>query len=302
MSTPIFVVGSWRRSGTTWLASLVSQNRQVASVQGGQKGDMGGCVESYFFSHLYGKFGDLKDLNNLVHLIEVFGNSSYFDLSGLDKDLLYKQADFTYAGIFRETMEEFARTKEAYFWLEKNPSHAFYLKEILYHYNDSKFISVERPVQDQIRSAMKMNTLEGKKPSIGKNLLYELKEIIMYNCTLKHIHHFKKHNPNKIYILQYNALLNNKRDTLESVCQFLGLEFEEEMLESPYLPQSSFQSQKEKLVVLSKGKKIYIQGFNSICKLVPYTAYRWLYKIASKLRGLHFPMWFFSTRFERIQK
>ncbi len=264
MTKPVFLIGSWRRSGTTWLASLISQNRQVASIQGGQKGDMGGCVESYFFSHLYHKFGDLKDLNNLVHLIEVFGNSAYYDLSGLPKDHLYKLKDFTYAGIFRSMMDEFAKTKGADFWLEKNPSHAFYVKEIADHYNDAKFISVERPIQDQIRSAMKMNTLEGKKQTRLKNLSYELKEIVMYNCSLKHIYHFKKQNPDRIYVLSYKALLNHKKASLDSICHFLGLEFEETMLDSPYLPQSSFQNQEEKNIVLSRGKKIYIQEVTNI--------------------------------------
>ena len=41
-------------------------------------GEMGGCVESYFFSHLYGKFGDLAELINGVVLRGNFGDGQQY--------------------------------------------------------------------------------------------------------------------------------------------------------------------------------------------------------------------------------
>ena len=90
MARPIFVGGA-ARTGTTWLANIISRHSKVACVQGSSPGGLDGINESAFFSHVAGMFGNLENDNNLIQLIEVFASSSYFISSGLDKNIFYKE-------------------------------------------------------------------------------------------------------------------------------------------------------------------------------------------------------------------
>jgi len=300
MAKPVFLVG-WRRSGTTWLGALIAQNTNIASIMGGKAGGQGGCVESYYFSHLYGKFGDLKDYNNLICLIEVFGSSTYFELSGFTKDFLYKERPETYEGLFRRLMDRYAETKGAELWLEKNPSHSFHVEEIARCYEDAKFIAIERDVVSQLRSALKMNELEGIEMRGLKKALSILKEIVG-NCTAqKHINRLQSKHPKRVLVVSYEELVKSRKEVITAICDFLGVTFEPAMLESPYKAGSSFVSGEEKKGGLSNRGASATRIIFRLCTLLPYRFYWWLYRRAKKMQGLHFPHWFFSTKIEHYK-
>ena len=66
MVRPIFI-GGVARTGTTWLANIISRHSRVACIQGTTAAGMDGVNESAFFSHIAGMFGDLKNSNNLIN-------------------------------------------------------------------------------------------------------------------------------------------------------------------------------------------------------------------------------------------
>jgi hypothetical protein len=156
MTTPIFIVGT-PRSGTTWLANMMGRHSRIACVQESIPGGRGGVNESAFFSHVAGKFGDLKDDNNLIQLIETFASSTYFILSNCDKKIFYKDRPQTYHGFFRLFMDNLSDRQGADFWLEKTPSHMFHLDELLRYYQDVKFIAIKRDVIEHIKSTIKLD-------------------------------------------------------------------------------------------------------------------------------------------------
>ena len=298
MPKPIFLVG-WRRSGTTWLGTLISQNTNVASIMGGAPGKKGGCVESFYVSHLAGKFGDLKNYNNLIYFIEVFGSSTYYILSGLDKEFLYRKRPLTYEELFKVVMDQYAEMNDADFWFEKNPSHSFHIEEISGYYQDAKFIAITRDIVDQVRSALKMNKLERIEAKGLKKALNILKEIIGYYMSCKHISHFKAKYPERILVVSYEELVKTRETELITICKFLGLEFQPAMLESPYKAGSSFKSEKDREKELSPVQIRIIKMISPFFALLPYSFYHYLYLIAKRIQGIHFPYWFFSTQIER---
>ncbi len=159
MATPIFIV-EWRRSGTTWLGNLISQNNNVASVMTNSSfiKDIG-VYESLYFVRLAGKFGDLKNYNNLIHFVDFFCSSDFCLSTGIDKEIIYNERPKTYEELFRIVMDRFAQKMNVEFWLEKSPSHSFHVDEISHYYVDAKFIAIKRDKIGQLGSAMKMNGL-----------------------------------------------------------------------------------------------------------------------------------------------
>ena len=301
MAQPIFLVG-WRRSGTTWLGSLISQNSNVASILGGVPGKGGGCVESYFFSHLSGKFGCLTKPSNLVHFIEVFGSSAFFDLSGLGKKFLYDQRPGSYEGLFRVVMDQVAQNKGTDWWLEKTPAHSFHLEQIHGYYPDAKFIAIERKIVGQIRSAVKLEQMLINKYGINKKLgrlPTIIKELVGYHVCMKHLKQFRENHKENILIITYEDLIASRRKVLEDVCKFLGFEFESSMMESIYQPASSFKTQKERHQELSGLEVQIIKWLNLILSFVPYVFYRMIFLAKRKREGNYFPEWIFSTQYER---
>ncbi|HKZ41950.1 MAG TPA: sulfotransferase [Candidatus Hodarchaeales archaeon] len=301
MAKPIFIVGT-PRSGTTWLANMLGNHSKVACVRQGVPGERGGTNESAFFSYVDGKFGNLKNDNNLIQLIETFGASTFFILSGADKSLFYKNRPQTYKDFFRLLMDHLAEKQGAEFWLEKTPSHTFHLKEMSGYYQDAKFIALKRNIIDQIGSFLKIEEfVTGVKtedlPFLKKKLRLFVR-IFKYYAHTKHLDNFITKSPDKILQIDYETLRESTREVMGKVCDFLGIDFEEPMLEG-YIRNTGFQSDDERKRILSSGDVTIIQVLSFLMKLVPYTVYRLAYLAKQMLEGRSFPYWFFSYNIEK---
>ena len=57
MIKPIFIVGT-NRSGTTWLANILSSHPKIAAIHHVNHHKFySGVIESFYFSHVYGRYG-----------------------------------------------------------------------------------------------------------------------------------------------------------------------------------------------------------------------------------------------------
>jgi len=74
---PIFILGR-PRSGTTWIANIVSRNSKVASIQD-QK--YSGILESNFYSGIKPIFGNINNNFSYIKFLCIFFESEYFKLS-----------------------------------------------------------------------------------------------------------------------------------------------------------------------------------------------------------------------------
>ncbi len=302
MATPIFIVGT-PRSGTSWLSSMLGRHSRMACVQEGTAGKKGGVNESAFFSYVDGTFGDLKNDNNLIMLIEIFASSTFFIFSGVDKDIFYKQRPGTYSDFFRLLMDHLAVEQGADLWFEKTPSHTFHLKEISRYYPDAKFVTVRRKIIDQIKSFIKLDEIiSGVKTenlSFLKKKAKLIDRVLSYYTHTKHLDNFIAKHPDKIFQIDYEELKDSTEQVVRKLCTFMGIDFEDNILQKGYTPNTSFQIKEERLRVLSKAeiKSIKLLGF--IMKLLPYQLYRIMYLTKRTVQRGTFPYWFFSYKIEK---
>lgn len=302
MATPIFIVGT-PRSGTTWLSNILGKHSKVACVQQRISDERGGINESAFFSYVAGKFGNLKNDNNLILLIEIFASSTFFILSGIDKSIFYKKKPQTYHDFFRVFMDHLAEKQGADFWLEKTPSHTFHLKEISQWYPDAKFIIIKRDVVEQIKSFIKMNEIISRVKT--KDMPFLIKKaalvdrIFSYYAHVKHLENFIAKHPDKVLIIEYDDLINSTEHVVRKLCNFVGLDFEQGLLKKGYAPNTSFRPTDNRDTVLSIAEIKSILILSPLMMLVPYPIYHLLYLIKRGLQGLNFPYWFFSYNIEK---
>ncbi len=302
MAKPIFVGGA-ARTGTTWLANIISCHSKVACIQGTSPGGIYGVDESAFFSHISGMFGNLKNDNNLVQFIEVFASSNYFVASGLNKDIFYREKPGTYQDFFRLFMERFAEKKGADLWLEKTPAHSFHFEEIICYYNDAKIIAIKRGPIDQIRSGVMLSRRRiGGKRSIYKKIDI-MSRLFRYHSCYKHIRHAMLQKPDKVKLIEYEELKKSTKDVISKICDFLEIEFEEEMLEGGdnQKTKTSFTSDSDREKVLTKIECRGIRCISFFLELLPYRLYRVIYlsarAITVKKRKL--PYWYFKTKIKQ---
>ena len=301
MATPIFIVGT-PRSGTTWLSNTLGGHSRVACVQERISESRIGVNESAFFSYVAGKFGNLKNDNNLIQLIETFASSTFFILSGIDKSIFYKKRPQTYQDFFRLLMDRLADKQKADFWLEKTPSHTFHLGEISEYYQDAKFIVIRRNIVDQIKSFIKINEImSGVKTedlSFFKKKKAILVRLLKYYAHTKHFEHFIAKNPDKIWQIDYEDLTKSIEQAIRKLCGFLKIDFEENMLHG-YVPNTSFESDDDRGKVLSMAEVIGIKILSPLIKLLPYRLHRFVYLAKRNLQGRNLPYWFFSYNIEK---
>ncbi len=297
MVSPIFVVGA-RRTGTTWLGNIICNHSDVAGIQGGAKQE--GINETVFFSHLAGKYGDLKDLNNLLQFIEIFSNSNYFIQSGLDKEIFYRAKPQTYQAVFYIFMEHFAKKQGKDYFLEKSPPHSLHVEEIAGYYKNAKIVAIKRNIVEQIKSASKRNKItSGKKIGRLRELGLNMKRVIAYHTYYKHIKRLISKQPDRIMLVEYEDLKRATKETVIRVCEFLGIGFQEQMLEQRYRANTSFIDNSERKQVLSAAQEKLINIVDPLFGLLPYTLYHLGYKVRRKLAGRKLPPWVFSTRREQ---
>ena len=303
MAIPIFIVG-WRRAGTTLLTDLISRHSKVTGVNDEQMpGELGGSFESVFFSHLAGKYGDLKHPNNLIRFIEIFGSSSYFELTGLDKEFLYSERPDTYEKVFRLTMDKFAEKNNADFWVEKSPPHSYHIEELSRFYDDAKFIAIKRNVVEQVRSAIGLLELMGRVSVKGvSRKLKILQELLAYYGANKHIERFQKKHPSKIILIAFEDLIKSRRETMMAICDFLGLDFQPQMLESQYKPATSFKSEIEKSQKFLPQDVQMIHVLSPFFACLPYAFYRVLYMAKRTTHGQQLPDFFYITKMKSLGK
>ncbi len=291
MVTPTFVVGA-QRTGTTWLANILCNHSQVTGIQGGIKQE--GIHESAFFSHLAGKYGDLKNPNNLLQFIEIFANSDYFIQSGLDKEIFYRERPQTYQAAFRVFMECFAKGQGADYFIEKTPAHSLHSVEISNYYKHAKFIAIRRNIIDQVKSISKRNRLtKGKRSGTLKELLLHVRMAIVYHTYYKHIKQLMSKQPDRVLLVEYEDLKRATKETVVRVCEFLGIGFQEQMLEQRYRANTSFVDNSERKQVLSAAQEKLINIVDPLFGLLPYALYHLGYKVKLKLGGGKLPPWFF---------
>ena len=299
---PIFIVGR-ARSGTTGLANRLAEHPAVASVHGDIPGSDGGIAESAFFSHFYNKFGDLNKYSNLAELVESFAPGTFFEVAGLEKELLYAARPTTYGGFFQVMMDELTRRQDGEAWLEKTPAHALYLPEIHASFPHARYIAIVRDMASQLRSLVRAEEKVRGRPLGGNGRrVFLAKHIYQYHATVRAIRAFRREHPDAMLVLDFREFVQDTEECLRKVCAFVGLPFDEALLSPRYGQVSSFRSEAERRKTLTPADKGWIRVMSPFLRLLPVGLMRFLRDTSTRFDGVRLPLWFYSTILRRWER
>ncbi len=249
---PLFVVGM-PRSGTKLLRDLLNRNPGIGIP----------VVESHFILRLVNKFGNpppFEDPKQYRNFFTEFQKSDFFKRRKrkgiiLTKEYLKKHADLTsWNSIFENILKYYAPSgrQKNFIWGDKCPSISYLenlaqLKEI---FPEAKFLHIIRDPRDYCPSmknvrfmtlysaAEKWRTAVTKAQTAGESIGDDYHEVF------------------------FESLLENPRQTLIDICDFLGIKFLNNMtsLNRPVAERSSIG---EQLSIVKTNKKKYFSQLST---------------------------------------
>lgn len=217
---PIFIVGR-PRSGTKLLRSLLNSHSAI-SIPG---------WESNFIPQNIQKvksFGDLADPSNFEAFFQYIVNHGFFRriLNHNDyKEIVsitkwYEKLEcYTYAGAIEAFFTLYAEKEKKRIWGDKSPHYMLYINEIKGMFPSAKFIHIIRDVRDHCLSSKK---LWNKNPYRASKMWRDS----IVKCKSDAALHLK----NDYYEVKYEELIENTEALLAGICEFIGVEYEKEMV------------------------------------------------------------------------
>jgi len=220
----VFLVGT-PRSGTTLLQSLLGSHSAISSFP-----------ESHFFIRsrssfrLFRKLGLASrsartQLARFLEEVEALQGSRLVD-SGVEapRPMLFRRSYLRY---FIATLDTLARSRGSSVWIEKTPDHIGYIDEISRLVPGARFIHLIRDPADVVASLYEV-TREHPGFWGGPRSIDECfdKWLRNYRRSLSLADH-----PNHT-LVRYEQLVARPESVLQSLCDFLGVDFEAKMLEA----------------------------------------------------------------------
>jgi len=288
---PVFVLGQ-QRSGTTWLANLLSSHPEIASVQ---SDDHFGIHESIFFSHFARAYGDLHDGTRFERFDRDFATSDYYVLAGLERDWLRRRRPRSYPEAFRAMMDEVARRRSARCWLEKSPDHTLLAEELATAFPDARFVCITREPVGLIQS--RLWSSGRRPPAQPRRMLVILKLAASASLHQRYLRRFCDGRGESLEV-SYEALRSGLEAELRRISDFLGVAFAPQTLESGYRRNSSFGSGDDRgRKALSRFEVAVIRVAMRVLERVPLGLLRRLAKqTRSSPTAIEWPDWCWRRR------
>jgi len=234
-SDPIFIVG-YMHSGTTLLQNILGLNKSVYMGRG----------ETRFFELLpqmrnhYPDLADDRQLRQYIqHLVKKIDRNC--DLNDIELQALVHQARShqDYTEIFCVAFDFLAARMEKSRWVEKTPTHIFFVDDIMKAIPNARVLEIRRDVRDVLASKKtRRQTVwtERYAPEIRgfKNLekAYDpFWDTLSWKSAIRAGMLAKEEYPGHVLSVRYEDLVTFPCDIVEKICDFLDLEFDSGMLE-----------------------------------------------------------------------
>lgn len=245
----IFVIG-YMHSGTTLLQRILATHSAIYSSRG----------ETKFFDRLFTirrAYPDLRDEHTFQHFVifcvwlikHGFTISPPATLSELgvsdrfaQRLLEHTSSQLHHAAIFKAVFDALALQEGKTRWLEKTPTHVFFVDEVLRSIPDARFVQIFRDPRDVLSSK------KTRRATVWTSERYTPKQ-----RRFKHLEKaydpfwdslgwksaaragitLKAQCPDRTFSLRYEDLTREPQRSMREVCGFLNVEFEPEMLRVP---------------------------------------------------------------------
>jgi hypothetical protein len=276
--TPVFVLGV-HRSGTTWVANALCNHSRIYGVQAEEHF---GIVESWYFSHLDRRFGELDEASRQVAFLELFRRTAFFRSGPVSAECLETLPRSSYALFFQAYLDQAAGQVKpgAQFWLEKTPVHTLYIQKLMTYYPGARFIAVERSLDGVLASALGLQAQRGRPPS-SKALFAMVYHWYKYRAYLRH---FIQRQPGSFFQLKYEELAGDPELYFRRCLDFLALDWEPGVLEERFKRNTSFARQPDsKRASLSESQKRQAGFAGALVGRLPF----WAFRLQESLRKPH---------------
>jgi hypothetical protein len=228
---PVFIIGN-PRSGTTLLRLAVTSHSNV-------------CIppEAGFlcwFSDVYGDWtqGDWANQNNTKNFLEAVATSKKFETWGLNTSDLLDAFKFAppvdYSSACSILYNEYRKRNKpsASIWGDKNNFYINHIELIKKLYPAARFIHILRDPRDVACSYIELSRLNSKsiyRPNLPNDPVEIANQWLQNNSSASRS--LSRLNKSQSLCIRYEDLTLEPQKTLNTICAFLGLEFEDSMLE-----------------------------------------------------------------------
>jgi len=218
--SPFFNIGAGR-SGTTLLRTILNNHPEIVIPP-----------ETFGFRNGYFKFkcfqfrtwGALSE-----SVLKSYENGNEFFLWDLDLTPAYEKSktlpdsNKTFANLIHLVFQTYINKEKstATIWGDKTPLNTYYLEWVFKTFPQAKFINMVRDGRDVVSSLVKANLTNVQHGCLRWNLAVENARTFKSNVS-----------PDQYIDVKYEDLVSSSVDTVKSICDFLNVSFNENLLEN----------------------------------------------------------------------
>lgn len=291
MAQPIFVIGR-RRSGTKWLSNILANHPEIACVQGRRSG----ILETGIFDRFPDLFGDLRIDANFYAFLACYSKSDFFRLTGTPEEEFYSSQQRDYFDIFRTLMDGFADRQSSPYWLQKSKS--YLLPQFFEKFPDARYVIIRRGMMDNMRSsiALTMSRLSAHRPALG----------VVISNLFSYYHHLRWEEEyadrDNVVTVRFEDLKADTEGTVAKVCDFLGVDFSQEMLETQYEQNTSFRGNVKRGQTLRRIDRMTIAAVDPLARNLPLSVLHGAFERRSSRRPAFDAPRFHESYFSRFKQ
>jgi len=228
---PLFVIGS-PRSGTSLLRLILTSHSEIIVPP-----------ECGFIVWLYEKYcawssSDALDADSRAQYLDDLFLCKKFDTWGTERaaldELLAEHYPADYAGLCATIYMAYARkhSRTVTIWGDKNNFHINHLPTLRSIYPDARFVHIVRDGRD-VACSYREVMLRGSSSPYSPNLNTDIDAIATEWSTnvLKVNDYLSSLDASRQMLIRYEDLVENTKTSVMEICRWLGLPFEEKMLE-----------------------------------------------------------------------
>ena len=241
------------RSGTTMMGRILNQKREIFTFK-----------ELHFFGYIWTNTKNKRlnkkeqiELLSRLFTIQKYGifhqdNSNEFYK---DSELLLLDKQLSSIEIYNLFLSTVTKKNFASISCEQTPKNIYYLDEIFSFFPQAKVINMVRDQRDVLLSqknkwkrkflgASQIPFFEAVRSYINYHPILTSK---IWNSSLSHTLIHK--NNKRVKIVKFEELLDSSEDKIKEICDFLGISFDEKMLEVPVVGSSTQKDESYKLFI-----------------------------------------------------